>query len=410
MRRSLLVVSLLSLAAPAVAPRAQSIVGVTGPSALVVDIAGPAHGSCAYPDDALTAWEFYPQGIACSSSTFPLPFVPGVTTGALAGDVAVDRVKDRVYVTDGTAIGAYDATTGAMLANFTAASTGLATPFTGLGWDGERGWLWISNITSYAAVEPDGACLPILRVSATSKPIGLGLISDIDFDPHSGNLWICTDSGTVAYFPEGAILANDMFVVAGPQSCGELLLPLTGLCLDTSGPHGSFVVTDGVRIVRLRKTGPGVLEDAPPLFALPESCWSVSLGERLMGLAWSARPVNYGEGEGLLLQAKGQATVPSPDFKLKISGAAAGLAAIFYDFGAACPPLALHGAPILLPLAPGWGLVGPFPIGGDLLLPAALPGPAILPDGVTIHLQAVAQGASGGTRTSNGLAFTTCRP
>jgi len=120
--------------------------------------------------------------------------------------------------------------------------------------------------------------------------------------------------------------------------------------------------------------------------------------------------VSYGVGTGPVLDAIGNATVPSAGFTITLSNAPAGLAAIFYDFGAACPAVPLAGAPMYLPFGPTWGLVGPFGIAGTLSLPAALPGPPVLPAGVTVMLQGLVQAAGGGFSTSNALAFTTALP
>jgi len=314
-----------------------------------------------------------------------------------------------VYVTDGAAVAAYDAVTGALQVNFTVGFLGLNPPLTGLGWDGSNGWLWVSDAFGYAALQPNGTCMPVAQLAFQAAPAGVGALSDIDVDPQTGEVWVCDAGGQVAHFVAGAAVPNNVIGVAGALPCGFMGMPLLGLCIDTSSPAGTFIVTDGVTVARLAETGAFAFGVAVPRFALPQGCWPAPPGGPLSGLGFSARPVTYGAGMGPKLDALGHATLPSPNFAVTLQGAPAGLVAIAYDFGVACPALALGGAPLYLPLSPQWGFIGPFAIAGNLTLPAALPAPGVLPAGLTIHLQAL-MNAGGAWSTSNGLAFTTALP
>jgi hypothetical protein len=408
MRTSLL---LLSLAALAGAPRAQSVYGMTGPNCLVVEMTGPSVGGCSYPDGPVASLFPYAQAAVCGAFPAPVAFVPGMGIGPFAGDIAVNRENGRVFVTDGLSIGVYNSTTGLLLGNFDAAAIGVAAPLTGLGWDGTNGWLWVSNAFGYGALEPDGTCTPIAQLAFQASPLAAGFITDIDVDPATAEVWVCTNLGTVAHFVAGAAAPTNVMPVAGALPCGFVGVPLLGLCIDTSSPPGTFVVTDGVTVARLSETGAATFGGPPMRFALPQACWPAPGGAPLLGLGWSGKPVSYGAGTGPVLEAIGHATVPSPGFALELSGAPAGLAAILYDLGVSCPAVPVGGAPGYLGFTPLFGMIGPFAIGGNLMLPAALPGPAILPQGVTVHLQALVDGAGGGALdSSNALAFTTSLP
>ena len=408
MRTSLL---LLSLAALAAAPRAQSVYGVTGPNCQVLEMTGPSVGACSYPDGPVSSAFAYAQPAICAAMAAPVAFMPGAGLPAmLAGDVAVNRDLDRVFVTDGMTIGVYKASTGVLLGNYTVGFLGLAPPLTGLGWDGTNGWLWVSDAFGYAALEPDGTCTPIPQVLFQPAPAGVGPISDIDIDPATGDVWVCDALGNVSHFAPGAAAAANVIPVSGALPCGFLNVPLTGLCIDTSSPPGTFVVTDGMTVARLMETGAAAFGAGPTRFALPQACWPAPGAFPLLGLGWSARPVSYGAGTGPVLDSIGHATVPSASFAITLTNVPVGVAAIMYDFGASCPAVGVAGAPGYLAFGPQFGLVGPFGVLNSLTLAAALPGPAILPQGVTVHVQALVVDAFGVMQSSNALAFTTSLP
>ena len=258
MRTSLLLsLSVLALAA---APRAQSVYALQGQVARVIEMTGPSVGPCAYPDGPLGSSFVYPQPAPCVGIGNPVAFVPPAgLPGSLMGDIAVDKQRDVVFVTDGLSIAAYKASTGAMLGNLNFAFLGIAPPLTGLGFDGSTGFLWMCNVGGYAALQPNGTCAPVPQLGFTPAPAGVGPMSDIDVDPTTGQIWVCDAGGFVAHFPVGAAAPVNIIGVAGALPCGVLGVPFTGLCLDTSSPPGTFIVTDGMMCARLQETGFGAM-------------------------------------------------------------------------------------------------------------------------------------------------------
>jgi hypothetical protein len=407
--RSTLLLS-LSVAALAATPRAQSVYALQGPIARVIEMSGPSVGPCAYPDGPLSSSFVYPQPGPCAGVGTPLAFVPGAAgPAALMGDIAVDKQRDVVFVTDGVSIAAYKASTGVILGNLPFAFLGIAPPLTGLGFDGNTGFLWMCNIAGYAALQPNGTCAPVPQLGFTPAPAALGALSDIDVDPATGQLWVCDAAGFVAHFAPGAAAPVNMIGVAGGLPCGVLGVPFTGLCIDTSSPPGTFIVTDGVTVARLAETGFGAFGAPVPRFALPLNCWPVPAAPAVQGLAFAARPASYGAG-GFALDALGEATLPSAGFTLTLTGPPAGSGAFLVDFAAACPALGVGGAPGYLAFTPLWTLIGPFPVAGNMSFAAALPGPGVLAQGTTIHVQAFVNAGPGPLVSSNAIAFTTSLP
>jgi hypothetical protein len=408
MRTSLLLS--LSLAALAAAPRAQSVYALQGPIARVIEMSGPPSGACGYPDGPQNSSFVYPQPAPCLGVGNPVAFVPGAAgPAALMGDIAVDKQRDVVFVTDGVSIAAYKASTGVMLGNIPFAFLGIAPPLTGLGFDGNTGFLWMCNVAGYAALQPNGTCAPVPQLGFTAAPAGVGALSDIDMDPATGQLWVCDAGGNVAHFAPGAAVPVNLIGVAGGLPCGVLGIPFTGLCIDSSSPPGTFIVTDGVTVARLAEAGLGVFGPPVPHFGLPQNCWPVPAAPAVQGLAFAARPASYGVG-AFALDALGECVVPNPNFTLVLNGPPVGLGAFIVDFGAACPALGLAGAPAYLAFTPLFTLIGPFPVVGNMSFAAALPGPGVLPPGLTIHLQAFVDPGAGPLISSNALALTIALP
>jgi hypothetical protein len=401
--------TLLALAALAAAPSAQTIYGVMGANATVIEMSGPPAGMCAYPDGPIASSFNYAQAAICAGN--PVPAAMEVGPGNVqVGDVAVDREKNIVYVNDNDSIAAYDAATGMMLEHFTTAFLGLGVPLTGLGFDATTGWLWITDQNDYAACEPDGSCTPIVQLLATAPPAGLGVLGDIDMDPQTGELWVCDDMGQVARFPVGGGAFTNLLNVAGAgAACGGLGATLTGLCMDASENATVLAVTDGPRVARFSVVGFAAIGVPPSSFAFPSTCWPNPGNNPLQGLAYAAHAVTYGPGP-LVLDVEGQSTLPG-FITLVGQGGPAGVAWLLFDFASVCPPINLLGQQLVLPLGAGWGFIGPLPWAGGaaaLTLPGALPAAGVVPYDLSLYLQAYML-SGGGWLASNGVSFTTAR-
>ena len=401
--------TLLSLAALAAAPAAQTVYGVMGANSTVIEMSGPPAGACGYPDGPLASSFNYAQMPVCAGNPVPGAFEVG-PGNVQVGDVAVDRQKDIVYVTDGNSIASYDVASGLMLEHFTAVMLGLATPLTGLGFDATTGWLWITDQNDYAACEPDGTCNPIPRLFATAPPAGLGVLGDIDMDPQTGELWVCDDMGQVARFAVGGAAFTALVNVAGAgAACGGLGPVLSGLCMDASENATVLMATDGPRVARFAVLGFAGLGAPPTSFAFPSSCWPNPGLNPLQGLAYAAHAVTYGPGP-LALDVTGQSTLPG-FVTVRGQGGPAGMAWLLFDLAPACPPINLLGQQLLLPLGAGWGFVGPLPWAGGaaaLVLPAALPAAGAVPYDLSVYLQ-VYRLAGGAWASTNGVSFSTAR-
>jgi len=412
--RSFLSISITLVALAAAAPaRAQTLYAVQGLNGLVKEMAGPPGGACGYPDGLVVSHFDYVQAGVCGGLPSPVPFAPG---GFLPhGDIAVDRQRDVLFVTDGAVIGEYDVSTQTLVASYLALPLGLNSPLTGLGWDSTNRWLWICNGSEYAALQPNGTCAPALQVFATPAPAGLGLLTDIDCDVKTGELWVCDVDGFVSRFPPGAAAVSNSMAVTGVLSgCGTLLnVPLTGLALDPSRPGPAFAVTDGLTVARLAEYGGGFAGGAPTNLLQPDVCFAAPAGPLLAGLAFAAHGVTYGIGNGTLLRTRGQSTLPSTTFGFEAEGGPAGHLFLLYGFGPSCPAIVFSAHAILGQIAfTGlWGLVGPVNYAGSKTsLPVPLPASPALPYDVSVWVQTVVQGPAGAWVSSNGVAFTFSRP
>ncbi len=394
----------VALSAPVVA--AQSLLAISGPSANVVELSGPPSPmNCNFPDGPIASSFSYLTMPTCGAAT-PMPFE--TDPNDLAGDIACDREKDVTYITDGLIIGAYTAG-GQLIETFAPPFAGFGQ-ITGLGWDGTRRWLWITNLTSFAALEPAGNCMPIVRQAPLAPPAAFAFLGDISHDPAADLLWVCDAAGNVGSFPTLGAAAPVNFVnVAGAlPGCGAGLalgVPLKGLAFDTGVAQPTFTVTDGGRLGRFAVAGAFGAGAATPTFAFPRTCWVSPVAGLVAGLAFTARPVGYGPSNGVVLDGIGQSTVPSAAFGLELDTIAVGTAWILWDLSAACPAPVLLGQPFLL--GGLTGILGPLPIAGPTSIVAPLP--AALPTGVEIMLQSYVVTAAGWT-SSNGLSLMTAHP
>jgi len=395
-----------ALAAPS---WAQTLYGLQGPNSRVVEMSGPPAGLCGFPDGLMASQFNFAQASPCAGVPAPAAFVPGAVP---EGDVAVDRQNDIVFATDGNVIGEYDANTGVLLRDYPANFLGLVPPLTGLGWDSANGWLWVCDAMQYGALQPNGTCMPVPQVAAIAAPAGVPFLTDIDRDVKTGQIWVCDVGGGVSHFPVGAAAPTNYMVVTGLAAlCGGMLnVPLTGLALNPATGAPVFTVTDGTEIAQLVELGAGFAGNAPSNFAHPMPCFVGPGGPMLLGLGFAAHGVTYGNGNGLLLDSRGQTTLPSATFRLDVGAGPAGPLYLVYSFAPLCPQGMFSGAPLLLNLGGFWGFLGPVPYGGGgMSFPIALPGGGVLPFDLSIWMQGFVQGA-GGWVSSNGLEFTLSRP
>lgn len=393
-----LVVAIAALALPT---SAQTIYGLDamgggGPPTVFEFTGGPGPGPCGYPSGPFGLPPFPVGPAACPG---PLPF-PGGFPG-LDGDVAVNRLKNTVWVAGPFAVAEYT-TAGVQLTGFPNPMPGTLT---GLGCDSATGTLWLTDGFTYVGVLP-GPCgaIPLPVAGPFPNPLPVAM-TDISWDPHSGALWACFADGRVAHFPVGG-LPTCVFPTAG-----MLPPPLTGLDIDVTTPGFASavkcaIITNGPLMMRIDVTtsctlGGPVL--AAPSFAFPSPVMPIPAGP-LSGIAFADHAVPYGVGTGPAIGYTGHAVVGTTN-AITLAGAAPGTAGLFVDFGALCPPAVFKGLPLfVLPAI----LVGPLAHGGSITLPFAI-APAT-PLGVELHMQWISRSAAGVWESSPAQMLTISRP
>lgn len=395
----------LGLASGAARLDAQTLYGYDGGAAAVVELSGPPVGPCGYPAGPIAS--IFPA-IAPFPCVTAGPVLPPPPAGLL-GDIAVDKLTDTIYVTDGLVITQYTPA-GVPIASVPVAPGAIVPgPLTSLGFGG--GVLWISDGAFVAGLAPfPPGCFAVPPIVVPPWPAGVPFVTDVAFDPFTGTLWACTAGGAVANLIVGGGV-GPIFPVVG-FCAPALVAPLTGIAYDSATPTFAgappvISVTNGFVIARLAlPPGP-----AAPTFYAPLACTPVPAGP-LAGLASSLHGIAYGAGfdpTGLpapVMASVGQSTTPSATFGFTLAGAApfpGTAAALFVDFAALCPPLVgLGGNPIYaLPTL----LIGPFPVlGGALALPAPIPPTPFI--GLPIFAQWIVVKGGGGFQVSNGLEFT----
>jgi len=190
----------------------------------------PASGACGYPDG--------PQNSSSSTAAGALPRrgqPGGLRAGrrrpaALMGDIAVDKAAGRGLRDRRREHRRLQGLDRRDPRQHPFAFLGIAPPLTGLGFDGNTGFLWMCNVAGYAARSPTA---PARRSAArfTAAPAGVGALSDIDMDRHRPAL-VCDAGGNVAHFAPGAAVPANLIGVAGGLPCGVLGIPFTG-CAST---------------------------------------------------------------------------------------------------------------------------------------------------------------------------------
>ncbi len=385
----------------AASTHAQALVGFDGAAPAVVEFTGPA-GACGYPTGpVLGAFPTAAPFICPIAGPAPLPL----------GDVAVDRIADTVFVTDGVIITEYTAA-GAPVNGFIVAGLGIVPgPLTGLGYDPLAGMLWITDGVFAAGIlppPPPGCAAPLVAVPAFPLAAA-GLVTDIAWDPLTGSLFMCDLGGAITnVFPGGAPGPFGAFPAAA-GGCFGVAPGLQGIAVDTSGPPGVLYVTDGLVVSYLLAVG----APAPPTFYSSAPCSATPA--LLNGLAFTARPINYGTGAdttGLLppvAGAIGQSWSGNGGFALTLTGSVPGsfARALYSVGGPLCPAVPVLGLPLLI--APPINRLGTVPVSavGFATVPASL---ATVPPGISVFTQWVAITPVPSLQVSNGLEFTTTLP
>ncbi len=385
---------------------AQSFYGVDGLTGLVEQRVGPPWVPCGYPNGpTVDAFSFTDPGL-CGSL---LPFAP--PPSALLGDLALDRVNDTVYVTDGTTIGCF-AADGTQLNLMHSGSLGLG-PLTGLGFDSSANLLWVTDGSEIALAfpSPQGSCSP--PGLAWSYPAtGLGFVTDVAWHPSTARVYALDSDGLIAAYDANGVTMVSPYSAAGLSNCA-IPGPFTGLAVDMatgcSGGDPTLFVTNGYGVSYEVSGGtPGGFE-----FYSPLNCF-VWQGGPTQGLDFAARAITFGTGTGPLIGSTGgQSVLPNPAFGVTLSnGPRNGQAYLIYGIGAACPSLTFKGQPWYVD--PSFTPIGPLaiPPSGTLTLPIALPAPGgSMACGTTIFMQWICKASGGGGWSSSpGLEFTTAMP
>ncbi|MFT7462406.1 MAG: hypothetical protein ACI9EF_000746, partial [Pseudohongiellaceae bacterium] len=338
----------------------------------------------------LQAWEFSPS--PANPCVQPDPFVvscpisspicgnpsPGFAQpGQLWGDIADDPLTDTFYLTGGRIIEQYTMDTPcvgpltcAPLNSFPAPS--FMAEITGLGFDNTGGvvapagtpLLWLTDGVQITAITPGlpGSCSYTVvfgPCSPTGMPAGERM-TDLTWDPSSGSLWVCTDSGRVHNILPTPCTVASTFTTA---LCGVATMPLTGIAFDTGTPAlaplvpstPTLFVTNGTIVQRMTTTG-GL---PVATFGSPTPCTIAP--SFLSGLALTQHGGTYGSNRiNAKLNTYGQSSTPGPTFGLEVTNAPAGFNAwliLNFNFpgtGFLCPPAGIAGTKVWVdPTPPG---------------------------------------------------------
>ncbi|MBK6939597.1 MAG: hypothetical protein IPH13_05210 [Planctomycetes bacterium] len=389
---------------------AQSIWGTNGPTAFLGNQAGPPSGPCSYPNGPFLGGFPSVAPFGCGvANTYP-----GALTGVYpAGDVAVDRIADTVWATDGIRVTNY-AKNGAVLASFV---NPFPVPLTGLGWSAPFGLmprlLWLTDGRLYGAIAlPQAGCpVPPLFLGPFSAVLTTtaSVMTDIDFDPSSGTLFFSDSAGFVSnQFIGGGIAGFGIFAPA--VTC--LLPTLEGLAVDTASCNALFV-TDSLTVARINFLG----NPAAPTFYAPQTCSPWIAGGPTSGLAFDATPITFGKGSdpaGSIptIGTIGEALSPNPGFGLTLGNATSGgQAFLLMSVSSACPVVPV-GFGAFIHVFPINSITGPFPIpaSGGFAMPAPIPA-GFACSGLTAYLEwLVVKPAGGGLETSPGLHVRPAQP
>ncbi len=392
------------------AANAQMLVTLEGvfPSAGEFTIHGP--NPCGYPNPDHFVW-FMPDFASACGSIFSFTPPP---TGLLA-DIAIDKVNDVVWGTDGLQLTGYMA--GVPFSTVTIAPGSiLAGPITGLGFDSELGRIGVpAGVTAIASAPPGAGCpgavVPV--AGPVSLPLGGSVALDIEWDSWSDTLWVSDDLGGVTNVDlTGALGPFGSFV---PGGCGFAGQPLPGITFDTC--TGNLWISDG--FVMANYTRSGVTAPAPFYAPSGPCCTPPPPGppSPMAGLAFSPRPLKYGSacatvGSPPSIGYVGSfSTSPNPSFGITLSGAQPNSpCALLIGIGAPCPGLAWGPCTVLVtPIV--FVLTTQTNGTGDAgyALPIPLVAPGAPPIGTTVMAQWLVL-PTVGRQTSEGLEFTLATP
>lgn len=366
-----LAATLLAPAAAGGAATAQSLFALDGATSELVEFVGPPQGPFGHPSGPELARRPTSLAFPCATpSAFgPPPFV--------LGDVAVDKVADTVWVTDGLTVTELTPE-GEVLRSFDQ-PVGSVLPglLTGLGCDSRLGLLWMTDGDSAVAVLPPQApgCGqgPTVAVGPFPLPIGT-TATDLEWDPQLMALWVCDDAGRVLHVEIDGTLG--LFgAYSGTSACG-LSPRLQGLALDGAVGSGRLYVTDGSGVAYLELGGAA----GPPRFYMSQACTAAP--GALLGLASSARGIPFDRAAsppGLAeprIRAQGQSLIGG-GVEVFVECQADTTAYLVLSDHPHCPPPSLPGLSIdlLPPLDCHLSFIGSAPIGpsgvGSVTVPVA---------------------------------------
>lgn len=388
MRPTLLALASIVSVASALPALGQSVWAVNGPAAGAVNLAGPPAGACGDPTGPVIGGFPYLAAFGCPTAG---PFPPPIAAGpATPGDIAVDRINDLVFITDGMVITGYTKA-GVPVVSF---PSPLPPPLTGLGWAaampvGPAGpSLWVTNgVLAAAVLYPIAGCVAAVPFSVPPFPVTFaGMCTDIDYDPMTATVFESNSMGPISN--QTLAGAPGPFGVFGPGlACA--FGGLQGIAVDTAS-CGALFVTSGVMMGRLAFGGGPVA----PTFYAPMACWPAAGPMPHSGLGFDATPVRYATGcnnGGIgipVADTIGEALTPQPGFAVRMTGGTPGAVALLVLGAApACPrvPIGFGCAIATFPLITVIGPIG-VPPGGTIVIPAPLP-PGLGCTGATGYVQ-----------------------
>ena len=388
------------------------------------EITGPGVGPCAMPQSPVAG---APGTGFWSTSPPPCPSFPSFgPIGAFEGDIAADRIRDHVWITDGDVVVAYVTTfqtalpVGTVIGVLLPTASGLGT-LTGLGFDAPSGLLWATDGQSAAAfaVVPPPTCAAPSPAPAIGPfalpPLSAGaLYTDLDWDSSTSSLLLCASDGSItSVLASGAPGPFGTFQ-ATSSACSLPLGPLLGIAVDAAAAPGSgtYYASDGFQLVR--QVAPGV--PAAPTFYSPQSCAFISVPLAPLiaprGLAFSARALRFGppspDGLQPYISSIGQTTTPSPGFALRfpLVPSAGVVTVVGWSSSVACPHVPLFGEPLALGPPVSLFAVAAAPAG---LVPAPIP-PGLPVPGAVFFQGFVVDPAGPFVTASEGLAVSFALP
>lgn len=411
----------------AVAPAAaQTLYGYDSVNREVVQFTSVAGGACSAPLAVATpGWDA--DMAVCSK-----------TQGSAAfGDVAVDQLRSRLYVSSGVLITQFNTGNDILgkapgtpeISFWLPSGTGFSLPIEGMGIDSAGEVLWVTNGSQIMPLQlPSNAQLNSCGFSlASSTPVSVsvpnsGSLTDISWDPASGTLWACDDVGQVHNIQTDGTINSTIDVSGGATSCG-LGTTLEGIAYDLNTPNDVFdtpaalFVTDGSSVAYLETSGAA----AATTFYAPVSPGCTSTPQSIQGLAFAAHGITYGStSSGIDLTPFGMSTQPGPTFGVTVDSPVSGSLFVLVSWmkpdgtsGPLCPGVMGGGITYWVDLGyPGFNtIVGPVPVtAGSFQVGLPIPGPTVITRGIASFVQIVIVDGGGAKHESVGLAMTLAEP